>query len=316
MSSVQFGWVMPLPGEREPITQPAFLAHLSQGLELVSQHFQSVWCSDHLQFDGYQVLEGWTMLTYLASLYPQLQFGNLVLNQSFRNPAHLAKMAATFQYLSSGRLILGLGAGWHEEEYQAYGYPFPSCKQRVTELEEALQIITSLWRQERVTIQGSHYHVAEARCEPRPDPVPPIIIGGAKPRIMKSIARYADWWSADRASISEYRDQIALCEQACLSVQRDPLTLRRTWFGGCLCRTTENALLPWRPHYPDMYGFVGTPSQIIARMQEYIALGVDYFMLHTGDFPDLTTLELLASEVFPALRYDESSLTRTLVGEE
>lgn len=307
MTSIQFGWVLPMPGEREAITQTAFLEHLSQGLQFVAKHFHSVWCSDHLQFNSNQVLEGWTMLTYLAPLYPQLHFGSLVLSQSYRNPALLAKMAATFQYMSNGRLLLGIGAGWHEEEYKAYGYPFPSARKRVAELEETLQIMQSLWQEECVTIQGKHYQVVEARCEPKPTSMPPIIIGGSKPAMLSVIARYADWWSANRAHIHVYRNQLAQCEEACLAVQRDPMSLRRTWFGECICRTTENALQPFREQFPEEQGcLVGTPSQIREHMQEYIDLGVDYFMLHTGDFPDLRTLELLVSEVFPTLHCKDS----------
>jgi alkanesulfonate monooxygenase SsuD/methylene tetrahydromethanopterin reductase-like flavin-dependent oxidoreductase (luciferase family) len=303
MTSLQFGWVLPMPGEREAITQTAFLEHLSQEMQFVAKHFHSVWCCDHLQFNNYQVLEGWTMLTYLAALYPQLHFGTLVLSQSYRNPALLAKMAATFQYMSNGRLLLGIGAGWHEEEYKAYGYPFPSARTRVAELEEALQIIRSLWQEESVTIQGKHYQVVEARCEPKPTPLPPMIIGGSKPAMLNLIARYADWWSADRGDIDVYRNQLAQCEAACLAVQRDPMSLRRTWFGDCICRTTENALQSFREQFPAERGcLVGTPSQIRERMQQFIDLGVDYFMIHTRDFPDLGTLELLVSEVFPTLQ--------------
>jgi alkanesulfonate monooxygenase SsuD/methylene tetrahydromethanopterin reductase-like flavin-dependent oxidoreductase (luciferase family) len=307
MTPIQFGWVLPWPGKRECLSQTAFLERLSQGLQLVAKHFHSVWCYDHLQWNSDQVLEGWTMLTYLAPLYPQLSFGSLVLSQSFRNPALLAKMAATFQYMSHGRLLLGIGAGWHEEEYKAYGYSFPSGSKRLAELEESLQIIRALWQEECVTIQGEHYQVVEARCEPKPTPVPPIIIGGSKPRMLSIIARYADWWSADRPYIDVYRKQIALCEEACFAVQRDPASLRRTWVGDCICRTTENALHPFRESIPEQYGrLVGTPSQIREQMQAFIDLGVDYFMLYTGDFPDLRTLELLVSEVFPAFHCKDS----------
>ncbi|WP_165423487.1 LLM class flavin-dependent oxidoreductase [Ktedonosporobacter rubrisoli] len=306
MTSVQFGWVLPgRPNERGNIAQPKFLAHLQQGLRLAVKSFHSVWSHDHLQFMNDQILESWTMLTYLAPLYPQLQFGSLVLSQSYRNPALLAKMAATFQYLSNGRLILGLGAGWHEEEYKAYGYAFPPPHKRVAQLEEALQIIRALWQNSGVTIQGKHYQILEAHCEPRPVPVPPIVVGGARPQMLNIVARHADWWSADRPGLATYRQQVVDCERACLAIQRDPLSLRRTWFGGCICRATEDALRPLRATYPDEYGLVGTVSQVKERIQEFIDLGVSYFMLNTGDFPDLTTLELLVDEVLPSFQHTE-----------
>ncbi len=303
MAQVQFGWALPMPALQGAYsTQSAYLERLSQALELVAKHFHSVWCTDHLQFQNCQVLEGWTMLTYLAPLYPQLSFGNLVLNQSFRNPGLVAKMATTFQYMSSGRLILGLGAGWHEEEYRAYGYPFPSAQKRVAELEEALQIMQALWREECITMRGEHYQVVEARCVPRPEPTPPVVIGAARPRMLSIAARYADWWSGDKVTVDRYRHQLAECERACLAVQRDPRSLRRTIFEDCVCRTTEQAVLPFRQQNSFLHDLAGTPSQIIEHMQEFMELGVDYFMFDTGDLSDLTTLELLVSEVFPAIQ--------------
>ena len=132
----------------------------------------------------------------------RLRFGNAVLCQSFRNPALLAKMAATLQFMSGGRFILGLGAGWHEEEYQAYGYEFPSAPVRVEQLEEAIQIIQIMWREETATFQGRHYQVAEARCEPRPDPIPPIMVGAFKPKMLRLAAKYADWWNVSSTSLA------------------------------------------------------------------------------------------------------------------
>jgi alkanesulfonate monooxygenase SsuD/methylene tetrahydromethanopterin reductase-like flavin-dependent oxidoreductase (luciferase family) len=140
-------------------------------------------------------MEGWRALTYLSALQPRLKFGHAVLSQSFRNPALLAKMDATLQYMSGGRFILGIGAGWKKYEYRAYGYDFPSAGTRIEELEETLQIINAMWREKQGTVQGKHYRVIEAWCEPKPEPIPPIMIGGSKPRMLRLIARYADWWS-------------------------------------------------------------------------------------------------------------------------
>jgi alkanesulfonate monooxygenase SsuD/methylene tetrahydromethanopterin reductase-like flavin-dependent oxidoreductase (luciferase family) len=303
VAQVQFGWALPMPALQGAYsTQSAYLERLAQALELVEQHFHSVWCTDHLQYQCYKILEGWTMITYLAPLYPQLSFGNLVLNQSFRNPGLVAKMATTFQHMSGGRLILGMGAGWNEEEYRAYGYPFPSACERVAELDEALQILQALWREESVTIRGKHYQVVEARCVPRPVPLPPIVIGASRPRMLSVVARYADWWSGNKMTLNEYRQQRDECERACLAVQRDPKTLQRTIFEECVCRPTEQALQPFRQQNPFLHDFLGTPTQIIERMLEFMDLGVDYFMFDTGDLLDLTTLELLVNEVFPVIQ--------------
>src|SRR5205823_2386696 len=153
-------------------------------LELVSGHFDSAWFVDHLQDGGEDLLEGFTALTYMAALHPRLKFGHSVLCQSFRNPALLAKMGATLQFMSGGRYILGIGAGWNEEEYRAYGYDFPPNRVRVEQLEGALQIIKAMWTEEKATYKGKHYKVIEAQCEPKPDPAPAIMVGAFRPKML------------------------------------------------------------------------------------------------------------------------------------
>jgi alkanesulfonate monooxygenase SsuD/methylene tetrahydromethanopterin reductase-like flavin-dependent oxidoreductase (luciferase family) len=301
MSRIQFGLVIP-NGPRNGLSRQDFTTAVDKGLELVTGHFDSAWVTDHLQSQDLPLLEGWTALTYRAAQHTQLKFGHAVLAQSFRNPALLAKMAATLQYLTNGRFILGIGAGWKEDEYRAYGYEFPSAGRRIGELEESLQIINALWREKQATVEGKYYRVINAYCEPRPEPLPPVVIGGSKPRILRLIARYADWWNVSGVGIDNYRLFVQECERACEEVGRDPKTLRRTWFGGCLCAATEEAvgalnvdrLTPER-------AFIGTPAQIIEQMRAFIDLGVDYFMLGCGGFPHLTTLEMLINEVLPAL---------------
>jgi alkanesulfonate monooxygenase SsuD/methylene tetrahydromethanopterin reductase-like flavin-dependent oxidoreductase (luciferase family) len=301
MTTIQFGWTLP-GGPRNNIAQDAFLSLLGEGFKIIDGHFDSVWLTDHLQYEARAILEGWTTLTYFTGLYPHFNFGHTVLSQSFRNPALLAKMAATLQYVSRGRFILGMGTGWKEDEYQAYGYNFPSAGVRIEQLEEALQIIKALWHQEQVAFQGKHYHVTNAYCEPKPDPYPPILVGGSKPRILRVIARHADWWNVSWTGISSYRPQVQECEQACYEVGRDPKTLRRTWFGPCICSATEAKVreLNAKQISTDQ-GFIGTPGQVIEQMQQFIDVGVNYFMFNCLDFPNLTTLALLVNEVLPTL---------------
>ncbi|HYK84300.1 MAG TPA: LLM class flavin-dependent oxidoreductase [Ktedonobacteraceae bacterium] len=302
MPRIQFGWTMP-SGVRDPRFQKTLVADTRKGLEMVAGRFDSAWFVDHLQTESNQLLEGWTAITYMSALYPQFQFGHAVLCQSFRNPALLAKMAATLQFMSGGRFILGIGAGWKEDEYTAYGYDFPVAGVRVEELEETLQIIKAMWQNERATFEGKHYRVVNAWCEPKPDPLPPVMIGGAKPRMLRLIARHADWWNVSWTTIENYRPQVVECERACEEIGRDPATLRRTWFGGCICAPTEDRLKALNKMGLTREGgaFVGTPSQIADQMRPFIDLGVDYFMLSSGGFPDLTTLDMLVNEVLPAV---------------
>jgi alkanesulfonate monooxygenase SsuD/methylene tetrahydromethanopterin reductase-like flavin-dependent oxidoreductase (luciferase family) len=276
---------------------------IKRGLDLVTGHYDSCWFVDHLQFDGNDLMEGWTAVTYLAAQNPQFQWGHEVLCQSFRNPALVAKMATTMQFMSGGRFVLGLGAGWKEDEYLAYGYDFPPAGQRVEELEEYLQIIRAMWTEERATVHGKYYHVEEAWCEPKPDPLPPIMVGAFKPKMLRVTARHADWWSVSWTGIDEYREIVAECERACAEIGRDPATLRRTWFGGCACAPTEEAAIALtRGRFTKDTAFVGTPQQIVAQLRPFVELGVDYFMLGSAGFPELTTLELLVKEVLPAIR--------------
>ena len=298
-----------MPADFLDKTQRAtFVQDLNSALGLVAGHFDSAWIIDHLQFGAADILEGFTALTYAAALHPQLKFGHTVLCQSFRNPALLAKMSATLQFLSGGRFILGIGAGWNAEEYQAYGYAFPSNRVRVEQLEETLQIIKALWTQEKATLEGKHYRVTEAYCEPKPEPLPPIMIGAFRPKMLRLTAKYADWWNVSSLGVVAYRQVVQESEQACREVGRDPSTLKRTWCGGCACAPTHAEAQRFArnrfsaENEQDDFGFVGTPQQVLQQMRPFIELGVEYFILDCSSFPDLTTLKLLVDEVLPALQ--------------
>lgn len=301
MPRIQFG--LSLPGNPRPVTSSeAYMASLQRGLQLVSGHFDSAWFGDHLQQDASSLMEGWTALAYLAALHPRLRFGHTVLCQSFRNPALLAKMAATFQYMSGGRFIFGIGAGWKEDEYTAYGYDFPSAGTRIAELEETLQIVKALWSGKQTTVQGKHYRVTDAYCLPKSDPIPPVVIGGTQPHMLRLIARHADWWNVSLSGVERYRGLVAECERACVEVGRDPATLRRTRCDYCFCVPTEaDAQALNVIGMTSAKAFVGTPAQVIEQMRPFVELGVDYFMLGWGGFPDLTTPRMLIEEVLPAL---------------
>ena len=168
MGQVQFGLVVPeypLHASRRHL----YMEDVNRLLTYVKGRYDSAWFIDHLEG---LVLEGWTALTYLSALHPELLWGHTVLCQSFRNPALLAKMGATLHYMSGGRFVLGIGAGWAEAEYLAYGYRFPPGSTRVAELDEALHIIKAMWTQERATFEGRYYSIKGAWCEPKPDRMP------------------------------------------------------------------------------------------------------------------------------------------------
>lgn len=160
--------------------------------------FDSVWVMDHLTMrrdSGTEpVWEGWSLLSALAATTRRVEIGTLVVATSFRNPALLAKMADTVDEISGGRLILGLGAGWHEPEYRAFGYPFDH---RVSRFEEALTIIRTLLREGRIDYDGQYYQARDCELAPRGPRShgPPILVGGSGERMLGLLARYADYWN-------------------------------------------------------------------------------------------------------------------------
>ncbi|MEZ4869340.1 MAG: LLM class flavin-dependent oxidoreductase [Caldilineaceae bacterium] len=150
-----------------------------------------------------------------------------------------------------------------------------------------------------------------AFLEPKPNPRPIIMVGAFKLKMLRLTARHADWWNVSSTSVAVYRRLVGEFEEACTDVGRDPATVRRTWGGGCACAPTEAeaqrlAAIRGSPDDDDDFDFVGTPQPMVEQMRPFIELGVDYFMLDCGGFPDLTTLELLVSEVLPALHASSS----------
>lgn len=306
MPRIKFGFMMPAD-YLDRSQRSNYMVDLNKALRLISSHFDSAWIIDHLQDGASDSLESFTTLSFAAALHPQLKFGQAVICQSFRNPALLAKMGATLQFLSGGRFLLGIGAGWNEEEFRAYGYPFKSAQIRVEQLEETLQILKRMWTEPGASFLGRHYQISNAYCEPSPDPVPPIMVGAFRPKMLRLTAKYADEWNVSSTGLVEYRRLVDDFEKACKAEGRDPSTVRRSWCGGCACaRAQSEAEQIAGDRYSasnpeDDFGFVGTPQQIIEQMQNFIDLGITSFIVDCGGFPELTTFELLIHEVIPAL---------------
>jgi probable F420-dependent oxidoreductase len=195
--------------------------------------FDSIWIYDHLLFRFPDqptggIWEAWTLLTALAEATERVQLGTIVLCVPFRNPAVLAKMADTVEEVSGGRLILGLGAGWHQPEFDAFGIPFDHKADR---FEEALQIITPLLREGKVDFSGTYYSAPNCELRPRgPRPGgPEIMVAAFKPRMLKLTARYADSWNTAWLGLpTKLAERRAPLEAACAEVGRDPVTLAVT----------------------------------------------------------------------------------------
>jgi alkanesulfonate monooxygenase SsuD/methylene tetrahydromethanopterin reductase-like flavin-dependent oxidoreductase (luciferase family) len=271
-------------------------------LAACAEHDLSAWVVDHFQFDDIPLMECFSLLAHAAGRAPGVRFGTLVLGQSFRNPALTAKIAATLQFLTGGRFVLGIGAGWKEDEYRAYGYPHPPASVRIAQLDEAAQIIRALWADAPATFTGVHYAVARAYCEPRPDPAPVLMIGGAgEQRTLRVVARHADWWNADYYSPAEYARKLAVLHDHCRAIGRDPATIVPTYFATVSLARDPDAVVRNMPfsHRGEIYLVNGAPDDVTRQLEEFAALGVRHVQLSFMDFPSTEGLDLFLSDVLP-----------------
>lgn len=197
--------------------------------------FDHCWCMDHLATlgprDDGPIFEAWALLAGMAVATSRTRIGCMVTGNTYRHPAVLAKAAVTVDHLSGGRLEFGLGAGWAENEHVMLGLPFGSRGDRADRLEEACEVIRSLWTQQRTSFDGRHYQLSNAVAEPKPvqQPHPPIWIGGSgRQRTLRITARYADVWNAAGGSPGEVAEVSAVLDQRCAEIGRDPAQIRRS----------------------------------------------------------------------------------------
>lgn len=283
-----------------------FVTELAETLDQLKGHFRSIWMTDHFFWDGAPTYEAWTVMSYLAARFPEFEVGPMVLGQSYRNPATLALMAATLQALSGGKFIMGIGAGWKEDEYRAYNYPYPSPSVRVQQLEETLIILKMMWEEPgQVSYQGRHYAIKDAWCEPQPEPKIPILVGGGGYTTMKHAAKYADIWNLPDKPLDPYVERLNILRRHCEAIGRDPASLRCSWFGRvCLGRTEAEAEargLSREDKWTRENAFVGTPQNVAEQMNGFVKVGCDYFMVDIIGSPDEEVIGMFTQELIPAL---------------
>lgn len=269
--------------------------------------FDSLWMPDHVQYTDNKVSEGWSLLVYAMARYPDKVCGHAVLCNSFRNPAQLAKMAATMQALSGGKLVLGIGAGWNEEEYRAYGWPFPSARVRIAQLAEAIELIRTMWTNAPASYKGEHYQIDGAYCEPRPAPLPPVMVGGSGEKyLLRVVAQQADWWNYLYIDRETYAHKQNVLKQHCQAVGRDYDDIVQMTHNGILIAQNEKELkrLQADPAVrPVASGtLVGTPEQISEQLLAAIEQGATYITTHFCDAPRPDGTLLFAEQVMPVLR--------------
>jgi len=279
---VKVGLMLPI-GEQEKTGRTLPWSELREmALAAEESGLDSIWAADHLIFreDGRSsgIHECWTVLTAVAAITQRVEIGPLVLALPFRNPALLAKMAAAFDEVSGGRLILGLGCGWHEPEFDAFDFPFDH---RVDRFEEALAVVLPLLRDGQVTVDG-RWHRADAELlppGPRPNG-PPILIAGKRPRMLRLVARHADQWNAawygPRASAGELEQRIAHLREACAAEGRDPAEITLT-IG--LFASFPAMQQPDDEDPPDN-AISGDAEEVGRALAEYGGLGIEHLIVH------------------------------------
>lgn len=308
---VHFGLQTP----QEGASYEALAAHWREADRL---GFDSVWLDDHF----YSVvrprsepqMEAWTLLAALVRETQRIGVGILVTCNGYRNPALLAKMAATVDVLSNGRLIHGLGAGWFADEYEGYGYEFPNTPTRLAQLEESLVVQTLLWTAERPSFDGRFYRLRDAWCEPRPvqRPHPPILIGGSGEKVLlRLVARHAAMWNCP-GDVAELGRKIRILREHCAVEGREIDDIVRTWFGTVIVdldparvrARLERVSAAWgmSPEAFAARSLVGTPTEVIDRIHAYQAVGVTGFIGMYGRVDDLRTTRLVAERILPAFR--------------
>jgi F420-dependent oxidoreductase-like protein len=305
---VRFGLFVPQNGE-----DAGRLRALAQLAE--RRGFDSLWVYDHLYHyptvaDG-AVLEAFTTLSLLAGWTSRIRLGTLVLCDGYRSPALTAKMAATLDVLSGGRLELGYGAGWHEEEHRGYGYDFPPARVRIARMVEGLQVIERLWTGRAVDYTGEHYRLAGAICQPIPlqKPRPPITIGGGGEKLLlRAVARHADVWNYFPVALPEYERKLAVLREHCEREGRDPAAVGQSLLVPIVTADWEKEVrdqleLAARRDPSWARGGVvqGTPDTVVPRLRDYARRGVGTFVLALPDATDLSRIDFIADEILPEL---------------
>ncbi len=229
-------------------------------------------------------LEGWTLLGALAARTERLRIGLMVTGNIYRHPAILAKIGATVDHISHGRLDFGIGAGWNELECNMYGIPLYTPGERIRRLDEACEVIKRLWTETVANFDGRYYHLKDARCEPKPvqKPYPPFVIGGSGEQLtLRVVAKYANIWNYLGRSLDEFRHKNQVLDQHCAAIGRDPSTIERS--------------IQYRVNYDNM-------SETRDAVRGYIDEGATHIVLYlTAPYPE-GIAHTIAEEVIEPLK--------------
>jgi F420-dependent oxidoreductase-like protein len=314
------GWKMDLTEIADPIEQYEAMTRAAQAVDTLAA-YDSIWVYDHFHPVPVPVqetvFESWTITAALARDTKRVKIGQMVTCNGYRQPALLAKMASTVDVLSHGRLYCGLGAGWYEHEWRAYGYGFPETKERMAAFKEACEIVVRMWTEEAPTFQGKYYAINAPINVPKgvQKPHPSFWIGGGGERVtLKLVAQWGDACNINGISPEALLQKFAVLREHCAAVGRDfdsiirstslePVVLLKP--GDDPERVTEAVRRIEGVSFADFarYAWMGTAEQLAARLQAMVDVGVNYFILY---FPRLAynheELHRFAEEVVPRIQ--------------
>jgi F420-dependent oxidoreductase-like protein len=301
------GWRMDLVGITDPVEAYETMTRVAKEAEDLG--FDSIWLFDHFHTVPKPTqeftFECWTSTAALARDTKRVRIGQMVTCNSYRNPALLAKMASTVDVLSHGRLDFGIGAGWYEHEYKAYGYDFPDGPTRLRYLRDALRIIRAMWTEEQAVVEGKYLHVNGAINQPKGVQKPhiPLLIGGAGEKVtLKLVAQYADACNIQHVDNEEVMRKFSIIKQHCDDVGRDYNTIKRTVLFNCaIAETDQEAIAKTAPFLRNIpaermrqQAIVGTPDAIRKRVQELEQTGAQELIIFLQDSAQLESLRMFA----------------------
>jgi len=280
--------------------------------------FDTAWTFDHffpiLSDPSGPCYEGWVALTALAAETSLVQVGTLVTGNTYRHPAVLAKMGATLDHTSGGRLIMGIGAGWFEHEHAAYGIHFGTTAERIHRLDEAAEIIKRLWTEKQVTFEGRYYKIKEAYSEPKPlqQPRPPIMIGGAGEKLtLRVVAKHADQWNTF-GTPELFRHKINVLGEHCAAVGRNLDDIEISWAGAALVTDSKEERAAVVRGMAEAFGrapeevepglLVGSANEVRDRINSLVEVGVTHFIMIVNAPFNHDSVRRFAEEVMPTFK--------------
>lgn len=323
-NNLQFGLTIPqgwrggdLPLEKENNPTKQYEFSKSVAISADNLGFHSIYAYDHL-IPHYKddveknIFECFTLLSSTATITNKIKIGQIVACNSYRNPSLLAKMLSTLDIISNGRVELGIGAGWYEQEYIAYGYDFRSDISRIKQLDESLRVIKAMWTAKKASFDGKYYRIKEAICNPKPiqRPHPTIMVGGSGEKyLLKVVARHADRYNLFFGSPDQMKRKISILKEYCNSIGRDVNEIQYSVVLPCLIGESEDEVYQGlikhkrkdktlEQHLQYLVGgiTIGTSERIIKGLNQYIDVGVSHFIMHFIELK-IQSLKLFESEV-------------------